>query len=132
MAEVLIKAVDDGTPGGWRRGDAIDIRPDGYAWGASEGDPAISYVVHITDAAPGQLARYLTPRLDLSAEPDPDTGQHPRIEPRRYFATDTPQDWKDELALTGRIIRTWAEIRGYVIDKATGESEAGQELEPWP
>lgn len=124
-AEILIKAMDDDTLGGWSRGDPIDIRPGGYAWGTSEGDPRISYVVVITDVDPAELARYLVPRYDLAAEPDPETGLRPVLEPRLYYAHGTPLDWQEELMETGRIVRTWAEVAPFVINKDTGASEAG-------
>lgn len=124
-AEILIKAMDDGTPGGWSRGDPIDIRPGGYAWGTSEGDPSISYVVVITDAEPEQLARYLAPRYDPLIPPDPETGEWTVKAPRLYYAHGTPLDWQEELLATGRIVRTWEQVAPYVINKDSGASETG-------
>lgn len=122
-AEILIKAQDDGTPGGWSRGDPIDIRAGGYAWGTSEGDPRISYVVVIADARPEQLAKYLAPRYGFIS--DPETGELPILEPRLYYAHGTPLDWQEELMETGRIVRTWEQVAPYVINKDTDASEAG-------
>lgn len=127
MAEVLLKREQTGLGDmAWKPGDIVDIREDGFAWGALELDVNRFLRIRITGVSAADLTKYLEPLTDPD-QTDPDTGE-PKQVGRRKFFTDRqqmPGNLKRELEQNGYLEFTWEEVRDYIYDKVTGEPETG-------
>jgi len=117
MAEFLIKAVSATHPdpeknarGCYKRGDIVDIRPDGWPWGAEERLPlfvlvkipglSVSNVIHYAGAYPDVARRLYKIRVD-----------------------DVPLAIRNILRDTGVVTLTRAQVIGYVRNKLTNVDE---------
>lgn len=125
MAELLLKREQTGVGDmAWKTGDIVDIREDGFAWGALELDPTRFLRVRITGVTADQLTRYLAPLRDSFIQ-DPLTGERIRIGRRRYFTdrTKLPGNLRNELEQNGLLEFTWTQVRNYLYDRVSGAPE---------
>lgn len=118
MAEFLIKAVsvthsdpDKDTRGCYKRGDIVDIRPNGFAWGKEEGLPKF-VVVQVSDVSVAAAKKYMDPERDTN-------GFMTRRRIYRVLVDSVPNAVKIALRDTGRYETTWDAIKAYVHNKIT-------------
>jgi hypothetical protein len=77
MAELLIKAIDMTHPdpekdkGCYKRGDIVDVRPDGHPWGKEEGPPKF-YIVKVPDAKPEDIKHLQESETETKNKQDKD------------------------------------------------------------
>ena len=126
MAEFLIKAVNATNPdptkderGCYKRGDIVDVRPDGFAWGLEERLPRFVQV-QVTGVSVAAALAYIAPSTDPNQL---DRDGHPiRIRRRLYrVLVDTlPLAVRQQLSTTGRYVTTWTAIRNFVQNSRTG------------
>lgn len=137
MAELLIKAIDatHSDPGKdfrgcYKRGDIVQVRPDGFAWGRLEllppADGGKFVVLKITGVTPAQVRNAIRNRWGI----DPDSEDEDQaIGPvrRRRIRIDAdllPANVRQTLNQTGQYTTTWAAIRQYVRNKQNNETGA--------
>lgn len=124
MAELLIKREQTGAGEmAWKPGDIVDIREDGFQWGAMESDTSRFLRVRVSGVSAADLARYLAPLTDPFAL-DPDTGGPKQIG-RRKFQQRLPADLRLILERDGLLEFSWEQVRDYIYDKETNEPESG-------
>lgn len=127
MAEILIKAVDAAHSGSekdkrgcYKRGDPVVVMPDGHEWGKEERLPKF-VVVKIPGLPVATAKKYIQPFLGL-----PDGKGSRLIVRRRLFRfqlDDVPNSIKQELEDTGEVTVTMSQIRNYIQNKDTLETE---------
>lgn len=117
MAELLIKAVDATHPdpiknerGCYKRGDIVDVRPDGWHWGTEEGLPKF-VIVKVPGLDPERVKHAMEPHHDLS------DAENPKMIRRRKWNLDSsviPQGIRAALFSTGSLTITPAQLRSFV------------------
>jgi len=142
MAEFLIKAVStihaDVTKsqrGCYKRGDIVDLRPDGFEWGRLEGlapkDGGQFVVVKVVGVTVDQVRTFAENKLGILATliiPETsgtDVSGNPLVTKRRRIRLDVdllPAGVRDTLNNTGSYSTTWAAIKAYLIDKVSNTS----------
>ncbi len=127
MAEILIKAVDAAhndpekdRQGCYKRLDPVVVMDDGHGWGKEERLSKF-VVVKIPDISKAQAKKYIQPILGI---PDAD-GNRPVIRRRLYHfqLDDMPSSIKQRLKDTGEVTVTMAQIKNYIQNKDTMETE---------
>jgi hypothetical protein len=116
MAEFLIKAINavhidpvKDKQGCYKRGDIVDVRPDGWPWGKEEGLPRF-YIVKITGLSVDIAKKYMGTDNSI----------------RRIWkvrADDVPTAIKNQLLSKGIVTVTWTQVKGYVRNKLTNLDE---------
>jgi len=135
MAELLIKAIDathsDPTKdarGCYKRGDIVDIRPNGFGWGRLEALPPADggkfVIVRINDVSPAQVRNFVRTRWQTEADGNDETRRR-RI---RIDADLLPANVRNTLHTTGRYTTTWAAIRQFVRNKQTNETATNEPI----
>ena len=123
MCEILIKATNSShvdpeeDKKHWKRGDIVVIQEDGHEWGNLETLPHF-IKVRIQNVPVDTARAYVAEHLD-------DLGVR---ESRSLFrllvdAQTLPQWVKDSLRDTGMVTVTWNQIRTYIQNKKTGETQ---------
>lgn len=137
MAELLIKAVNathsdpaKDARGCYKRGDIVDVRPDGFSWGALEILPPASggkFVrVQITGATVAQVRNWCINNwgMDITSS---ETSATEVL--RRRFAQVTvdsmPNNVRNQLNNSGFYSNTWANIRSFIRNKITNATASG-------
>lgn len=135
MAELLIKAVnathaDAGKDqrGSYKRGDIVDVRPDGYEWGRLELLPpaqgGVFVIVAIADVTVDQVRNFVQNRW--GCQPDgPHVDANKQTLRRRKVQIDissVPAGVRNTLNQTGRYQTTWSAIRQFVKNKLTADT----------
>lgn len=138
MAEILIKAVDathvdpvKDQRGCYKRGDPVDIRPNGFEWGRLEALPPADggkFVrVRISDVTPAQVETYLTNRwgIALNVSETETVGEDVVVTRRRalrVLVDNLPANVRNQLRNTGFYETTWSAIKSFVQNKLTSET----------
>jgi len=130
MAEFLIKAKDvvhtnpsKNLTGCYKRGDVVEIRPDGAEYGTDEGLPNF-VVIKVTGLTFEAAKKYMIQQYmgDVIGEtPDPEV-----VTKRRKYRVridDVPAAILQTLRDVGEITLTWTQVRNYLRNKATGLDE---------
>lgn len=123
MAEILIKSIDavhsnpEKDKGCYKRGDIVDVRPDGHPWGREEGLPKF-VIVKIPGLDPATVMHLMSMNEDRT---DP---ERPMLLARRLWrvlvdSESLPSSIKNALKNTGQVTVTLAQIRNYVQNKIT-------------
>lgn len=123
MAELLIKARNATHPNPdkdrmcYKRGDIVDVRPDGFLWGREECLPRF-VIIKIPGLNPDTVRAFMKVHLDTS---DP---THPVMLRRRLWgitidASDIPTWVKTSLRNTGSVTVTVSQIRNFIKNKVT-------------
>lgn len=129
MAEFLIRLTDAGasTRDCWKRGDIINVAPDGFAWGRKESkavwiadgnDPAgwhdSTFLLKVPGLTLAKARNYVGPEVDLGL----------RIQRSlwRIKAEDVPQWVKTAIAQDAEVTVTPAQIKAYIENKVTRET----------
>lgn len=126
MAELLIKAQDNthadpvkNERGCYKRGDIVDVRPDGFAWGKEECLPRF-VVVKIPGLDHAKVRHFIEAHFDTT---NPDA---PVLMKRRKWnvlmdAAKLPAWVKTSLRDTGSVTVTVAQVRNFIQNKITLE-----------
>lgn len=127
MAEFLIKATSNTNPnplkdsrGCYKRGDIVDVRPDGWPWGNEERLPRF-VVVKIPGLDPDTVMKFMDSQTDSVAI------ENPTMIKRRLWNlliddAGIPNSIKNALRNNGEVTVTLAQIRNYIRNKNTGET----------
>lgn len=136
MAELLVKAVSATHPdpikdaqGCYKRGDIVDVRPDGFEWGKSEGLPNF-VVIKVPGVDHTSNKHLMQPHQEQSTEKDPKSGKDKPVTKtlkRRLWNVQLdhesiPQNVKDTLKTTGKVTVTKEQIQGFIQNKSTSET----------
>lgn len=144
MAELLIKNFDTTNPdpvkdrrGCIKKGMVIDIRPDGFRWGSSEGPPN-AIILKLPKVDVKDVAKYLEPEYN-GTEKDEFGNDQPILYRRRLWRVkleDLPVASKTALTDKGSLTVaakdadcTWDEVKSYIVNLSTGLSETAK-VEP--
>lgn len=124
MAELLIKAISSTNPdpvkdqrGCYKRGDIVDVRPDGFEWGKEEGLPTF-VKVKIPGLAVSTLKQFMeSEKGDGVVIPLETT-----VRRRKWniLINDIPSQIKQTLQTAGEVTVTLSQIRNYIKNKQTG------------
>jgi len=115
---------DKDRAGVYKRGDVIVAMPDGHGWGIEEHpltttySPPRSFIVKIPGITVAQANKYLRPEVD---DVDPS-----KIKTRRLWKIEAdlvPQWVKTSIATTGEVTVTWNQIKTFIKNKKTGDTE---------
>ena len=123
MCEVLIKATDAIHPdpvvdqrGCYKIGDPVVVFDTGHTWGAEEGLPTF-WIITVTDRTAAQANAFIANHTDASGN----------IVTRRLWKFDinelTTAD-RNTLLTTGRLSKTWNQIKRIIFNKTTGQNPA--------
>jgi len=141
MAELLIKAVDathadpaKDAHGCYKRGHVVDVRPDGFPWGAEEHPDTASHRRFVLVKVPGvdaDKARDLLTQPRRSSMVFEAPGGRGLITHRRRFAL----HWDALPAAVAAALKTtrvatvpWTVLRDHVRDQIAGTTLAGHEF----
>jgi hypothetical protein len=135
MAELLIKAISanhsdpiKNEQGCYKRGDIVDVRPDGFGWGNSEGLP--NFVrIGVTGVDASSIKNFMVSHYGMTGI----QGVTGLFETRQVVLkrrlwnvllddASMPQTIKDSLNSTGRVTVTKDQIQGFVQNKSTSET----------
>lgn len=139
MAEFLIKAIDathsdsiKDQRGCYKRGDIVDLRPDGWTWGGLEllapANGGKFVVLKVTDVTVEQVKQFAINKLGalahwlMSETSGVDAEGAPIIVRRRRLRFDVdlvPAGVRNTLNKTGQYSTTWTAIKGYLRDKVS-------------
>ena len=61
MAEFLVRAITSANPDGYKRGDPIVVRPDGWPWGSSE-RPPMFFILRVPGVTVAEVEAFVQPR----------------------------------------------------------------------
>lgn len=127
MAEFLIKAISATNPdpvknerGCYKRGDIVDVRPDGWKWGNEERLPKF-VLVKIPGLDPKAALRFMEAHLDLTNPVEPILLRR-RLWNVLVDDAGLPTQIKNALRTTGEVTVTLAQVRNYIRNKITGET----------
>lgn len=122
MAEFLIKAIsatnadlNKDKRGCYKRGDIVEVRPDGAAYGKEEGLPKF-VIVKIPGLAVETALKYMAPSYVLG---NPEMGIAERRE-WNVLVDDIPNAVKNQLLSSGEVTVTLSQVRNYIKNKFTG------------
>lgn len=131
MAEFLIKAISATHPdplkdarGCYKRGDIVDVRPDGFKWGKEERLPKF-VIVKIPGLDAEKVKKYMQPHFETGVLFDYNTEESPAVLKRRLHRVlidDVPAVILDKLKTTGTVTVSLSQIRNYVQNKFTQET----------
>jgi len=130
MAEFLIKAADSTHPdpekndrGCYKRGDIVEVRPDGATYGRLEGLPNF-LKVKVTGLDYEKARTYMSQQVmgDISGE-TPDPSMMTKRRKYKLRVDDIPETLLSELTGKGEVTVTWKKVRKYFRNKATGTDE---------
>lgn len=121
MAELLIKAIDathsdpvKDKAGCYKRGDIVDVRPDGFEWGREEGLPTF-VKVKIPGLAVSTIKQFMESEMgDLETT----------VRRRKWnvLVDNIPVQIKQTLQTTGEVTVTLTQVRNYIKNKQSGET----------
>lgn len=134
MAEFLIKARDqvdlpanqEKRDRGWKRGDIVEIHPDGWEWGKEERLP--KFVVVKIPGLPSEQARtkYMESDYRDTGLLDPDGRPIQKLHARRKFRVlmdNIPANIRNKLLRDGVVAVPWETVKSYIQNKITLQTE---------
>lgn len=139
MAELLVKAKHtlygdvEKQKGIWRRGDVIDVRPDGFEWGRQEYKANWIASGETPESWHGQTFLVKIPgvavaKVETILEGEDDESGKILRRRKKYLAVDaTPQQIKDKVGNDYEITVTPLQIKNFLRDKDT-DNELNLEL----
>lgn len=110
--------------GVYQRGDIVVIMSDGHSWGKEEHPLTTTYtppkffIVRVLDKTVEQAQKYLASRFN---DIDPDMLKTRRL--YQLLADDVPQWVKNSIQATGEVTVTWSQIKNFIRNKKTGQTE---------
>ena len=130
MAEFLIAAQD--MPTGYKRGDPIAVKPDGWGWGRREGLPNF-WVIAVAGVVVANAEPYVRELWEPAISGDPEF-ESPDVEDRRIqrhrrrmriIWGEMPGAWITTIESTGRLELTKAQAKPYFrrLDYNRGTSQ---------
>lgn len=128
MAEILIRATDVDLGGtekearrSYRKGDIVEIRPNGANWGRNElsnpDNGRALFVLKIPDVTVAQCEKFIQAWVDDLT---------PVQQAKRRFRLvldEVPQGIRNTIRNQGFVQLNWAQIRGFIEDKQTAQRE---------
>jgi len=128
MAEFLIKASDNthsdpikDARGCYKKGDIVDVRPDGFRWGREEGPPKF-YIVKMPDLKVEDARKYMQPLFSQELNKE---GWFDKLRRRQYQIDVTTLQANlttakaAELTSATGLTTDWKTIEPLTVDKAT-------------
>jgi hypothetical protein len=110
----------------WDRGHVVDVKPEGWAWGAAERLPKF-FVLRITDMTVAQAEAYLEPDFDPETIDPLDPAKniapvHRSIRKWKFDADDVtiPTAIKNQIINTGLVSVTKAQVINFIKRIAVG------------
>jgi hypothetical protein len=126
MAELLVKAVDAvhrdpiKDRACYKRGDIVDVRPDGHPWGREEGPPKFT-IVKMPGVPAKDLAYLIQPQMESMAL-EGDGAMVLRREWRMNLDDeDLPKKIRDKTDAKEPVSVTKSELKNFVENKNTKE-----------
>ena len=126
MAEILVKAIDAIHPdpvkdlrGCYKRGDVVDVRPDGFKWGNGEQWPMFAKV-KIPGLDPATVKQFMDSEMGDGFVIAADVV----VRRRKWniLVDNIPLIIKQQLQTSGEITVTLTQIRNYIKNKQSGET----------
>jgi len=119
VAELLVAAQD--LPSGYKKGDLIVVKPDGWTWGLAEGLPTF-WQVTVSGVPSSLIAPYVTPLWEPAFPGDPEYEESDEEDRRilrhrrltRIMWDEVPASWIAALETVGRLEIRKNQVRRYV------------------